>query len=102
MAGKRWKPNKYENAFIETMRNAMAYIPGDSDLEMQHVNWKFSKGALDETEAGWYAFEYNEKRGSAEIIEELWDKPLISDKTIREHCVDVKKCFKVVGCCYVN
>ena len=89
------KLNKYEQRLLNEMETALECVPGDCELEMDHIVWD----SEDKRPDGWYAYKYNESRGEAVPINDFYgQKPLITDEEIGKHSVDVYKCFDIMNC----
>ena len=84
----KWYPNEYEQALMNVIEEAKVYCVGE--LELDHF------------EDGWYVMDYREGFEAAFVISKYSTRPVISDKTVRKHRVDVRRCCDKCGVAYVG
>ncbi len=76
-----------EKDFIEKLQTAEAYIPGDYDMEIDHID------------GSWYVYKYSERYGEATPTDFV--EPIITDQEAMSRGIDVVKCLDEYGCYYV-
>ena len=91
---KTWKPNEYEQKFIEKIEEAKRYCKGELELDLLE-NDIFGDG--------WYAMDYREElEGAFGISSDKYNKPLITEETSQKYNIDVIKCCDYCDVYYVG
>ena len=76
-----------EKDFIEKLQTAEAYVPGDYDMEIDHID------------GNWYVCKYSERYGEATPTDFV--EPIITDQEAKDRGIDVVRCLNEYGCYYV-
>lgn len=87
------KLNENEQKFIEKLKKAESYVPGNEDLE---IDYMCADPDTDYKIDGWYAMRYNGRE--AILLEEYSTKPIITEEEADELGIDVEKCLAKYGC----
>ena len=89
--------NIREIQFVDDMRDAMSYIPGDYELEMNHFNTFDDDGKPIPQLCGWYAWMYT-GRETVPINQDYQEAPLITDEEVEKYKVNPFGCFEYIDC----
>ena len=73
--------------FIKKLQTAETYIPGDYDMEIDHIGDK------------WFVYKYSERYGEATPTD--LSEPIITDQEAKDRRIDIVECLDEYGCYYV-